>query len=67
MQAIKALGINVASFQDFMAAGCAAPQPPCPPGPEDFCTIMYTSGTTGDPKVCPLPFLFLLLEARTQA
>jgi long-chain acyl-CoA synthetase len=26
------------------------PAQPCPPQPNDTCTIMYTSGTSGQPK-----------------
>jgi long-subunit acyl-CoA synthetase (AMP-forming) len=38
-----------------MASGIAfqgkdKPAQPCPPQPNDTCTIMYTSGTSGKPK-----------------
>ena len=39
------------SFDEFAALGVSRPAPPTPPAAEDYCTIMYTSGTTGDPKV----------------
>ncbi|KAI8474564.1 MAG: hypothetical protein J3K34DRAFT_407403 [Monoraphidium minutum] len=51
--AIKALqgqGIAVAAWEDALAAGAGAPAAPMPPSADDYCTIMYTSGTTGDPK-----------------
>jgi long-chain acyl-CoA synthetase len=38
----------VVSFDELMAKGKAAPAEPVPPKPEDLCTIMYTSGTTGE-------------------
>ena len=37
-------------FEEFQAAGAAAELPADPPAVTDLCTIMYTSGTTGDPK-----------------
>lgn len=51
IEAAKALGMAVYSFEEFLALGEANPAAPVPPKPEDLCTIMYTSGTTGDPKV----------------
>jgi len=42
--------LSVVSLADLTAAGAAGPADPAPPAPEDLCTIMYTSGTTGDPK-----------------
>lgn len=50
MSAAKALGYAVHAFDAFAATGAAAPAPPVPPSPSDLCTIMYTSGTTGEPK-----------------
>lgn len=35
---------------NVLQAGAAAPKPADPPAPTDLCTVMYTSGTTGDPK-----------------
>jgi long-chain acyl-CoA synthetase len=45
-------GARVVSFEAFEAAGAAvSPLPlPAPATAADICTIMYTSGTTGDPK-----------------
>ena len=42
---------QVLSFAELMQKGEAAPAEPVPPQTSDLCTIMYTSGTTGDPKV----------------
>ena len=39
------------SFADFLALGRQKPAEPRPPNSDDLCTIMYTSGTTGPPKV----------------
>eukprot|EP00878_Enallax_costatus_P014704 GHUV01015380.1.p1 GENE.GHUV01015380.1~~GHUV01015380.1.p1 ORF type:complete len:524 (+),score=162.60 GHUV01015380.1:1230-2801(+) len=49
-QALKSLDIPVHSFDEVTAAGQASPVDAVPPQPEDTCTIMYTSGTTGQPK-----------------
>jgi long-chain acyl-CoA synthetase len=47
---VKKIGPAVYSFDEFLAHGKANPCDARPPSPEDLCTIMYTSGTTGDPK-----------------
>jgi long-subunit acyl-CoA synthetase (AMP-forming) len=47
-KAIGAAGVKVLKFDDLAAAGKAAPAAAVPPKPEDYCTIMYTSGTTGE-------------------
>jgi hypothetical protein len=51
LQAAKDLGVAVHSFDEFLDLGRASPADAVPPSPDDYCTIMYTSGTTGDPKV----------------
>jgi len=50
--AAAATGARVWSLDAFEAAGSAVHPlpPPHPATPADICTIMYTSGTTGDPK-----------------
>ncbi|EDY38299.1 long-chain-fatty-acid--CoA ligase [Cyanobium sp. PCC 7001] len=45
-----------------LAAGRAAPQPPADPG--QLATILYTSGTTGQPKGVPLTHANLLHQLR---
>ncbi|KAG2497767.1 hypothetical protein HYH03_004039 [Edaphochlamys debaryana] len=50
VKAAKDLGYTVHSFAEALEVGAASPAEPVPPKPEDLCTIMYTSGTTGDPK-----------------
>lgn len=46
--------MKACSWEQFLALGKGSPAPAVPPKPEDLCTIMYTSGTTGDPKVADL-------------
>jgi len=50
IQAIKGKGLVVESFDELQKQGAATPAAAVPPKPDDYCTIMYTSGTTGDPK-----------------
>jgi long-chain acyl-CoA synthetase len=41
----------VFSWDEALSKGKAAVVAADPPKADDYCTIMYTSGTTGDPKV----------------
>eukprot|EP00891_Asterochloris_glomerata_P009967 jgi/Astpho2/9967/Aster-06780 len=50
IQAMQEAGIKLYTYSEFLALGEQNPAPPTPPKPDDLCTIMYTSGTTGDPK-----------------
>jgi long-chain acyl-CoA synthetase len=43
-------GIQVISFQDFVAGGDTVQYPPTPPSSTTAAVIMYTSGSTGKPK-----------------
>ena len=47
LQTAHYYGYRVQTLEEVQALGRAAPSPPVPPKPEDLCTIMYTSGTTG--------------------
>ncbi|KAJ8609670.1 hypothetical protein MRB53_039007 [Persea americana] len=43
-------GLQIISLKDVEARGAASSLPLFPPRAEDYCTINYTSGTTGSPK-----------------
>lgn len=43
-------GLQVISFEDFVASGDTARYPPSPPTASTAAVIMYTSGSTGKPK-----------------
>ena len=48
--ALNDFGVNVFSYDKFLEKGAQEKKSNEGPKPEDLCTIMYTSGTTGDPK-----------------
>lgn len=48
VQSVQSMGVAIMSWEDLLNKGRSQPIPePVPPKPEDLCTIMYTSGTTG--------------------
>lgn len=44
------IGMKMYAWNDFLKVGKDNPRQPCPPQASDICTIMYTSGTSGQPK-----------------
>ncbi len=48
--AAKEAGLTLIGLQNLFETGRANPSPPTPPSPDDICTVMFTSGTTGNPK-----------------
>lgn len=42
--------LSIYSYDEFQELGKANPVDPVPPGADDLCCIMYTSGSTGAPK-----------------
>ena len=50
LEAIESMGVPVFSFADLIQVGAKNPKGPQKSSPDDTCTLMYTSGTTGTPK-----------------
>eukprot|EP01129_Flabellula_baltica_P016886 TRINITY_DN9190_c0_g1_i1.p1 TRINITY_DN9190_c0_g1~~TRINITY_DN9190_c0_g1_i1.p1 ORF type:complete len:729 (+),score=164.84 TRINITY_DN9190_c0_g1_i1:52-2238(+) len=46
----EVVGVHVLDWTDILKMGKKHPVDPNPPEPEDLAIIMYTSGTTGNPK-----------------
>jgi len=50
IEALKSVNIQVFSFQEIQDLGKEHPREPHPPSKDDLACIMYTSGSTGNPK-----------------
>ncbi|XP_062230632.1 long chain acyl-CoA synthetase 1-like [Phragmites australis] len=50
LKGVYQIGMKMYSWNDFLKLGKDNPAQPCPPQANDTCTIMYTSGTSGQPK-----------------
>ena len=50
VEMLKDAGVNVLSIDELEAIGREKPQKPTPPVTDDTAVLMYTSGTTGNPK-----------------
>jgi len=48
-EGMRAQGMKLYAWSDFLAMGESAPAEAVAPKPDDIATIMYTSGTTGAP------------------
>jgi long-chain acyl-CoA synthetase len=54
--------LKILSFEELRALGEDNPVPPVPPKPDDLFCVMYTSGTTGPPKVRYFKRCFLCIS-----
>nr|AOE43316.1 fcsA [Synstelium polycarpum] len=54
---LKESNINFFTLTQLEQMGAANPAPHTPPAPEDLCTLLYTSGSTGNPKVTKFTFV----------
>lgn len=57
-------GVPVYGFEELMEMGKSLPAPEADVGKDDVATILYTSGTTGQPKGVPLTHGNLLYQVR---
>ncbi|ORZ34873.1 hypothetical protein BCR44DRAFT_1136794 [Catenaria anguillulae PL171] len=48
--AAKTRGMTIFTLDELIATGLSDPRETRPPSPSDLCCIMYTSGSTGNPK-----------------
>jgi len=58
----KDINIDVIGLEEFEKTGEANPKPHDPPTPTDLCTLLYTSGSTGNPKGVMLTHINMVSE-----